>query len=51
MAGGIVLVMLYLCWKFCRKVTMVTRFDGSNPMLISPEGKGGNIVHQIVRFC
>ena len=47
-AGGIVLAVLYLWRKFYRKATMVSGFDESNPMLISPERKGRNIVHQIV---
>ncbi|XP_044176357.1 uncharacterized protein LOC114947830 isoform X3 [Acropora millepora] len=40
MAGGIVLaVFIYLRRKFSKKVTMVRRVDGSNPMGISPERK------------
>ncbi|XP_067041711.1 uncharacterized protein [Acropora muricata] len=38
-AGGIVLAVIYLWRKFSRKVTMVRRVDGSNPMRISPERK------------
>ena len=49
MAGGIVLaVFIYLRRKFSRKVTMVRRVDGSNPMGISPERKGRYIVLQII---
>ena len=44
-AGGIVLAVIYLWRKFSRKVTMVRRID---PMRISPETKGRNIVLQIV---
>ena len=50
-AGGIVLaVLLYMWGKFYRKVTMVRRVDGSNPIVISPERKGKNIVLQINSF-
>ena len=50
-AGGIVLAVIYLWRKFSRKVTMVRRVDGSNPMRISPERKGRNVVLQIVSSC
>ena len=47
-AGGVVLAVFYLWGKFSRKITMVTRVDGSNPMRVSPETKGRNIVLQII---
>ena len=51
-AAGIVLAVFYLWGKFSRKVTMVTRVDGSNPMRVSTETKGRNIVlHIIVSSC
>ena len=50
-AGGIVLAVLYLWRKFSRKVTMVRSVHGSNPMRISPERKGRNVVLQIVSSC
>ena len=49
-AGGIVLAVLYLWGKFYRKVTMVRRVNRSNPIVISPERKGRNIVLQINSF-
>ena len=49
-AGGIVLAVLYLWGKFYRKVTTVRRVDWSNPIVISPERKGRNIVLQIKSF-
>ncbi|XP_015758035.1 PREDICTED: uncharacterized protein LOC107337409 isoform X2 [Acropora digitifera] len=42
LAGGIVIIIsavIYLWWKFCRKVTIVDRLDGSNPFLLSNEEK------------
>ena len=50
-AGGIVLAVIYLWRNFSRKVTMFRRVDGSNPMRISPERKGRNVVLQIVSSC
>ena len=48
-AGGIVFAVLYLWGKFYRKVTMVRRVNGSNPIVISPERKGRNIVLQFLK--
>ena len=45
LAGGIVIIIsavIYLWWKFCRKVTIDDRLDGSNPFLLSNEEKGRN---------
>ena len=49
-AGGIVLAVLYMWGKFYRKITTVSRVDGSNPIVISPDRKGKNIVLQINSF-
>ena len=49
-AGVIVLAVLYLWGKLYREVTTVRRVDGSNPIVISPERKGRNVVLQINSF-